>query len=191
MRLVIVDGLDAVGKDTHGRLIAKYYEDKGEKVIIRSHPTNDSFFGRKTKKALLNEGKVSKIKASIFYMFDVLFSIRRYYNSKNNYTLIMVRYLMGTAYLPRRIVKYGYNFFEHFVPTSKYMFFLDASTESLLERVEEREEKEIFESKKELDKIRKKALLLTDKWFIIDTSGSVEDTFNKIKRTLIKLDENI
>jgi len=84
MRLIIVDGLDAVGKDTHGEFIADYYKKKGEQVILRSHPAIDNYFGRKAKKALFEPGKAGKLKASIFYMFDVLRSIRKYYHPKKN-----------------------------------------------------------------------------------------------------------
>jgi dTMP kinase len=50
MRLIIVDGLDGVGKDTHAKLIKDRYEKLGDRVVIRSHPSNDNFFGRKAKK---------------------------------------------------------------------------------------------------------------------------------------------
>lgn len=64
MRLIIVDGLDGCGKDTQADLIRRKYEKKGEKVIVRSHPESDNFFGRRTKKALLGEGKLNKISTS-------------------------------------------------------------------------------------------------------------------------------
>ena len=44
MRLIIVDGLDGVGKDTQANLIKLKYEKKGEKVVIRSHPSSDNYF---------------------------------------------------------------------------------------------------------------------------------------------------
>jgi dTMP kinase len=184
MRLIIVDGLDGVGKDTHANLIKKRYEKKGEKVVIRSHPESDNFFGRKAKKALLGTGKINKVKASVFYMFDVLRSIRKYHRKKDIDTLIMVRYLVGTAYLPERLANIAYRFFLGFVPTSDYMFFLDAEPKEMLKRVEMREKKEMFETIDSLIKVRKKALLLVKDWHIIDTSGSVEDTFSKIEKIL-------
>ena len=189
MRLIIVDGLDAVGKDTHGQYIAEYYKKKGEQVILRSHPSSDNFFGRKAKESLIQAGKTAKIKASIFYMFDVLQSIRRYYRPKKQGTIVMVRYLMGTAYLPKKIVKQGYTFFEHFVPTSPYMLYLDASTDELMKRVQKRSEIEIFETPDALDRVRKKALMLTKNWYVIDTSGSIQDTQKEITKILTKLDE--
>lgn len=189
MRLIIVDGLDAVGKDTQGKMIADYYKKKGEKVILRTHPSEDNYFGRKAKKSLFQEDKIGKIKASIFYMLDVLRSIRIYYNPKQKSTLIMVRYLMGTAYLPKKIVKFGYNFFENFVPTSKYMFYLDASTEELLRRIQKRNETEIFETHAALEKVRNKATLLIGGWYIINTEKSINETFSDIKKILDRLDK--
>ena len=190
MRLIIVDGLDGVGKDTQAQLIKNRYEKKGEQVVLRTHPSADNYFGKKAKAALLSKGKINKIKASIFYMMDVLRSIRKYSRRKDIDTLIMVRYLVGTAYLPFRLAKIAYGFFENFVPTSKYMFFLDASPEEMAKRIEERTEKEMFETLDELEKVRNKALYLVKNWNIIDASGSIEDTFIKIDKILTKLDKN-
>jgi len=189
MRLIIIDGMDGVGKDTQAQLIKKRYEDKGERVIVRSHPESDNFYGKKAKKALLGEGWVNKIKAAVFYMLDVLRSVKKYYKKKDCDTLIMVRYLMGTAYIPSKLSKMAYEFFAGFVPTSRYMFFLDAPPDKLLERVKERTEKEMFETLDELANVRKKALLLAENWNIVDTTKSIEDTYKHIEKMLDKLDK--
>jgi dTMP kinase len=188
MRLIIIDGLDGVGKDTHSRLIADRYSKKGENVFIRSHPESDNFFGRKAKKALLGHGKINRLKASVFYMIDVLRSIRKYYRRKDIDTLIMTRYLVGTAYLPKKLAKFAYNFFVKFVPTSKYMFFLDAPSSELLKRIKDRKKREMFEKRSEFEKVRRKALILVKNWSIIDASGSVKDTFSQIEILLNKSD---
>jgi len=188
MRLIIVDGLDGVGKDTHAMLVKKYYEKKGETVIIRSHPASDNFYGLKAKKALLGKGKINRLFASIFYAFDVLRSLRLYYRKPKSDTLILVRYLMGTAYLPKSLAKFTYSVFERFVPTSEYMFFLDADPDELLNRIKTREQKEMFETYYELVRVRKKAIDLANGWYIIDTGGSVEETFACIKDVLDLLD---
>jgi len=189
MRLIIVDGLDGVGKDTHADLIKKRYENMGEKVVIRSHPTDDNFFGRKAKKALFGKGKINKIKASVFYMFDVLRSIRKYNDRDDIDSLIMVRYLVGTAYLPEKLAKFAYTFFENFVPRSDYMFFLDSKPENIVKRFEERDKLEMFENIDELRKVRRKSLMLVKKWKIIDTSGNIENTFSNIEDILEDLDK--
>jgi dTMP kinase len=186
--LIIIDGLDGVGKDTHAKLIKQRYEERGERVIIRSHPESDNFYGRASKKALLSKGKINQLKASLFYALDVLNSLRRYYHRPQSDTLIMVRYLMGTAYLPRRLAPVGYHFFEKFVPTSEYMFFLDATPEKLVERIAQRNEIEMFESLEALVKVRSKALRLAEGWHIIDTDRSVEQTASNITTILDGLD---
>jgi dTMP kinase len=188
MRLIIIDGLDGVGKDTQAQLVRERYEKMGEKVVVRSHPEDDNYFGQKAKQALLGHGGINRIKASIYYMMDVLGSIKKYYRRKNIDTLIFVRYLVGTAYLPDRLAKIGYTFFENFVPTSKYMFFLDASPDILEDRVNIREEKEMFETLEKLEKVRKISLELVKHWNIIDTSGSIEETFLRIEEILDSYD---
>ncbi len=190
MRLIIVDGLDGVGKDTHAQLIKERYEKNGEKVIIRSHPESDNFFGIKTKKALLGEGKVNRVKASVFYAFDVLRSIRLFYRKPQHDTIIFVRYLMGIAYLPKFSGKLAYKVFEKLVPTSDYMFFLDASPKMLIERIKKRKEKEMFETYAALVRVRKKALYLAKDWNIIDTSQTIECTYEKIENILDRLDKS-
>lgn len=190
MRLIIVDGLDGVGKDTHAQLIKQRYEKKGESVIVRSHPESDNFYGRTAKKALLGQGKINQLKASLFYAIDVMYSLRRYYRKPTADTLIMVRYLMGTAYLPRRLTKTGYRFFEKLVPTSRYMFFLDAMPEELVERIKQRSETEMFETQEAFLKVRTKALELAKGWHIINTGQSIEQTYQAIEKILDELDGN-
>jgi len=189
MRLIIVDGLDGVGKDTHARLMKERYEKRGEKVVIRSHPESDNFFGRTAKSGLLGHGVMNRLKASLFYALDVLYSLRRYYRKPCCDTLIMVRYLMGTAYLPKPLVKTGYRFFEKLVPTSKYMFFLDATPDELVQRIRKRNETEMFETPEALRKVRLKALGLVQGWHIIDTGQSVEQTYAALEKILDDLDK--
>ncbi len=180
-----------MGKDTQAKKIAKYYQKKGNTVILRSHPSDDTFFGKQAKKALFQRGKVGKIKASIFFMLDVLLSIRKYYRPKEEPILIMVRYLIGTAYLPKGLVRFAYTFFEHFVPTSDYMFFLDAPTVEILKRIERRENKEIFETYEALENVRNKAMMVTKKWHIIDTTTSIDESYDTIVKVLEALDQKI
>ena len=183
MRLVVIDGLDAAGKDTHANIIKRNYEQAGERVLIRSHPEDDNFFGRIAKQALLGTGKMNKIKASVFYALDVLRSLKKYYNNEDYDTLIIVRYLMGTAYLPLPLAKFAYKFFKTFLPTSKYMFFLDVSPDEALRRIKNRRVYEAFETREELIKVRKKALALAqDGWHIIDTNRPQETVAIEIDR---------
>ena len=112
MRFIIIDGLDGAGKDTHANLIQQRYLDKGNTVILRSHPEDDNSFGIKAKKSLLGKGKLNYIKASFYYALDVIRSVRLYQGKGD--TLILVRYLMGVAYLPLPLAKLFYKFFPHY-----------------------------------------------------------------------------
>jgi dTMP kinase len=121
-------------------------------------------------------------------MMDVLRSIKKYYKPGKYDTIIMVRYLVGTAYLPKKLVKVGYNFFKKFVPTSDYMFFLDTTPEVLLKRIEIRSKREIFETYEGFVNVRNKALIIVQNWHIIDASKPIEEVFSKINKILDSMD---
>jgi dTMP kinase len=188
MRLIIIDGLDGAGKDTHAKLISEKYLTRGEKVILRSHPEEDNVYGKKAKNALLGRGKINKTKASFFYAMDVIRSVRLYQNKAD--TLIIVRYLMGVAYLPLSLAKLLYKFFLLVLPTSQYMFFLDVEPEESLKRLSLRDKKEeMFENINDLIKVREKQLSLAKGWHIINTCNSIEVVQRQIEAILDHLDE--
>lgn len=186
MRFIIIDGLDGAGKDTHANLIRNRYLNRGDSVILRSHPENDNTFGIKAKNSLLGKGKLDYIKASIYYAFDVMRSVRMYYGKGN--TLIVVRYLMGVAYLPLPLAKLFYKFFSTVLPTSEYMFFLDVEPEVSLKRLSKRNEKEMFENLNDLVKVREKALKLANNWKIINTGQPIGEVQKQIEKFLDTLD---
>lgn len=191
MRFIIIDGLDGAGKDTHARLIVEKYTSQGEKVIFRSHPESDNKYGLKAKEALLGEGKINHVKASIYYALDVIRSLRLYHKKNaNTDTLIFSRYLLGVAYLPNPLGKILYKLLAAILPTTSYMFFLDVTPEESLRRVSEREEHEMFENIDDLVKTREKALKLVDDWHIISTCGSIENVQNTIDALLDNIDQN-
>lgn len=191
MRLVIIDGLDGSGKDTHAKLVKKRYEEKGEKVLIRSHPHTDNIFGIVGKKALQKRGKKNRIKASIFYALDVIRSIIKYYANENYDTLIMTRYLLGTAYLPEGLASLAYDFFEKIVPTSDYMFYLDVPPEELLRRIRKRKNKlEMFEKSDRLAEVRQRIMkIIGDKWHKINAAKQKKETQTEISKILDRLDK--
>lgn len=185
MRFIVVDGLDGAGKDTHARFIADRYAKRGERVVIRNHPS-DSFFGRRAKRSLLGKGKISHLKASIFYFLDVIYSLLRYYRRVD--TLIFVRYIGGVFYLPTPLAKILYHFFSATLPTSRYMFFLEAKPEILLERLSKRDEKEMFENIQDLREVRERALSILKGWHVVNTEKEIEKTRAEILKILDELD---
>ncbi len=186
MRFIIIDGLDGCGKSTQAKFIQKKYLSQGESVILREHPSQDNTYGLKAKKALLGRGKINKIKASLYYAMDVIRSVRKYNGKTDN--IIMVRYLMGVAYLPFPVAKLLYNFFTLILPTSEYMFFLDLEPEESLKRMSQREEEEMFENIDDLIEVRKKARELAHDWHIIEASGNIENVRCAIDDILNEMD---
>ncbi len=187
MRFIVIDGLDAAGKDTHAYLLKKRLEEEGEDVILRSHPCSDSLFGVKAHNALLGDGEFSRAKSTFYFAFDVINSMMNI--NGNADTVIFVRYLCSVAYLPEPLVEKSYKFFSMIFPTSSYMFYLDVKPEDALKRLKERNEREIFENKEELRKVRKKALSIVDDWHVIDTSRPIPEAQKDIERILRQLDE--
>jgi len=187
MRFIVLDGLDGAGKDTHARLIKKRYEERGENVIIRSHPSQDNVFGKNAKRALLDCDKLSRPKATMFYTFDVLNSLLNYYGKAD--TVIFVRYLGGVAYLPQPIAENLYTLLSRIFPTSRYMIFLDVDPKDALKRVNKREETEIFENEKDLKKVKNRALSTMDDWHIVDTSQPIEEAQKDIVKILDRMDQ--
>jgi dTMP kinase len=187
MRFIIIDGLDGSGKSTQARLIQDKYLNMGESVILREHPSLDNSYGQKAKKALLGRGKTNKIKASTYYAMDVIRSVKKYEGKADN--IIMVRYLMGVAYLPIPLAKLLYWFFIQILPTSQYMFFLDLEPDESLKRMSTRNDKEMFENRDDLIKVRKKALQLAHNWHIINTAGSIAEVKEDINAILDDLDK--
>ena len=120
-------------------------------------------------------------------MFDVIRSIIIYSWRRFDY-IIFVRYLMGTAYLPRPLDRMAYHFFATIVPSSSFMFFLDVSPAEAHRRVSLRElELEMFESLEELQKIRQKALSLAleDEWIIVNADRAINQIQEDIQRNII------
>jgi len=188
-RFVVIDGVDGSGKDTQARLIKEKYEDEGS-VIIRSHPTSDNYFGRKSKSALLKTGTVNFIIATLCYGADAIRSIIKYYNKPD--TLIIVRYTLAVSYLPPVIGLPLYKLVCILLPTSQNMFYLDISPEESLARVQSRgEETEMFENYESFVKIRKKAEPVLYNWNVIDANGSPDEVFNQIESIMDRNDKNL
>ncbi|MFO7792509.1 MAG: hypothetical protein R6W73_05950 [Candidatus Saliniplasma sp.] len=185
MKLIIIDGCDASGKDTHALKLKKMFEDKDKTVRLRSHPEDDNVFGRKAKEALLKGGVTNKFKASIFYALDVFRTLNKYYNEDDTDILIIVRYLIGTAYLPKPLSDISYKAFKNILPTSEYMFFLDVDPQEAMKRVKERQDREMFENVKDFSKVREKVFSIIDEeWHVIDTNKSVKENYQEIKKIL-------
>jgi dTMP kinase len=184
--LVVIDGLDASGKSTQAEMLAEHLRRMGKTYVLRSHPSEDNFFGVKGREYLFVEGKKAHIAASLFYLADVIRSITLYAWRRVDY-VIFVRYLMGTAYLPAPTHKLAYNFFAKIVPTRGNLIYLNVSPDEAFRRViNNRVKTERFETIDELSKTSDKALdLVVDgKWVIVNGNRSVPEIHEDILRVV-------
>ena len=189
-RFIAIDGLDGSGKDTQARLIKEKYEKEGT-VIIRSHPTSDNFFGRKSKSALQSKkSKLNKIIATLCYGADAIRSVIKYYGKAD--TVIFVRYTLAVSYLKKSISVPVYKLVCFALPVSEYFFYLDVSPEVLIERVKKRNDTaEVFENYDDFVKVRAKAEPVLYNWHVIPANDSPEEIFKRIETILDELDQKL
>ena len=178
--------MDASGKSTQALQLSTFLFKKRKTVCLRSHPSDDNFFGLKTKQFLYCNGKSAHFASAFFYMADVMRSILLYIWQKYDY-LIFVRYLMGAAYLPSPLHSIAYRFFALVVPKPDAMFFLDILPDEAHRRiVDARKDHEVFEQITELKKVRAKglSLALTDNWTIIRADRPIAEVAIDLRRIL-------
>lgn len=189
MELIIVDGIDGSGKSTVAEWIAEHYRSRGQKVLVRQHPS-DSFCGRLSRRSLTSEGKLMRTVATVFFILDVLNSLRRLRGWNDHDKVIFVRYVMATAYLPTPLYRHGYKFFCKILPIPERLLLVDVTPECALRRIEEREhEREMFENLRSLEKVRGKVLdLSTHGWKVLNNCGTVAETRAQLDAVLVDWD---
>jgi dTMP kinase len=192
LRWIIVDGIDGSGKSTYAGLIEKYYQDRGEKVKVHVHPS-PGIFGRITRRALESEGKVMHAVASVFFIADVLRSLNQMKRETTRYdTVVFVRYVMATAYLPDSLAPLGYRFISKLLPLPRRLVLIDIDPTIANERISRRsEKKEMFEDPANLRRAREKLLsLASNDWRIIDNSVPMKEGKDSLLKLLDEWDRS-
>lgn len=178
MTWYVVDGMDGSGKTTSSDIIRAHLESRGRKVLEITHPNDSCLFGRRASKYLCIQGKAAKMLSTLYYILDVLCSLRKKRKYGKYYDdVIFVRYIMAVAYLPESACPRAYRFISKVLPMPDVKVFVDVDPETAMERIIGRGERlEVFETVDELDKTRRKMLALTDGWHIIDNTSTRELT---------------
>lgn len=160
------------------------FEKEGQRVTIISHPSRRRF-GRLSKRFLEGSGPAPRALATLFYTADVLMSVR-WLKTKGHGTVLFVRYLLGTAYLPRSLALPAYRFFRRLLPFPELAVFVDIEPTVAVRRIASRGHKhEMFETVRKLAEIRSVAKeLVVDEWAIIDNSEDGEAPFREMERVL-------
>ncbi|MFP3951278.1 MAG: thymidylate kinase [Candidatus Bathyarchaeia archaeon] len=183
---IVFDGLDGSGKSTQALMLCRHLEELGKSYILRTHPSTDNPFGRRSRVYLQKDGKQAQISASLFYLLDVARSILLYYWSSVDY-IVFVRYLMGTAYLPEAIYNLGYLFFLMLVPHSQYMFFINTTPAEAHRRIERnRKQKEMFETPQKLQEVYRKITTLASRpeWIVLDGNRPSHEIQREVRSIL-------
>ena len=186
MRLgfIVIDGLDGCGKDTHAARVKFLIESEGGKVNVVSHPSG-RLFGRISKRFLQESGPLARLFATIFFTADVLVSVRGLKRDRSG-TTILVRYLLGTAYLPRSLAPTGYRVLRKMLPFPDLAIFIDIEPEVALRRIAARgHAPEMFETRERLASVRRIAkAMVAEEWVTIDNSEDGERPFKELEEAL-------
>lgn len=167
----MVDGMDGSGKSTVAGWIREYYEGQGDRVHVQVHPS-DRWAGRMARRALQSRGMVMYAVSTLFFILDVIISVMCSKRWARKYDdIIFVRYLMATAYLPMRYAPLGYRVFSTVLPVPERLLLVDVAPEVALRRIAHREDKEeMFENLPELERCRKKLMILSQAWKVLDNN---------------------
>lgn len=184
LAFIVIDGLDGCGKDTHASRIKTLLESEGKTVTIISHPSG-RLFGRVSKRFLQESGPLARLFTTLFFTADVLVSVRGLKRA-NHRTTILVRYLLGTAYLPRVLAPMGYDVLRKVLPFPDIAIFIDIEPEVALKRIAGRgHAREMFETPEKLASVRMIAKSLVAKeWVTIDNSEEGEGPFKELEKVL-------
>jgi len=184
--------MDGSGKTTSSDFIRQQLESEGRKVLEITHPNKETSYGRAAERYLCKEGKIAVLISTMLYIIDVLHSLRIKRKHRGEYDdVIFVRYSLAAAYMPESLCRQVYRFIEMVLPIPDVKIYVDVEPRIALQRIIERgEELETFETEEKLEKTRRRMLLITDSWNMIDNSGTPEETREQTMRILEKVRED-
>jgi dTMP kinase len=184
LKFIVVDGLDGCGKNTHAGRMKALFESEGNNVSVIIHPSGRPF-GRVSKRFLREIGPLARLFTTFFFTADVLVSVRELRNEKDR-TTIFVRYLLGTAYLPKVLAPLGYRVLRKILPFPDLAIFIDIEPEVAHRRITARgHAPEMFETPERLASVRKIAkTLVAEEWVRIDNSEDGERPFRELEKLL-------
>ncbi|HXZ23667.1 MAG TPA: hypothetical protein VEH08_02925 [Methanomassiliicoccales archaeon] len=188
-----MDGIDGSGKSTHARWIEEYYRERGEKVLVRIHPS-ERISGKLARRSLEERGAMMRAVATVFFIGDVLLSVASLRRDSRRYdTIVYVRYLMATAYLPEKFMFAGYDFFSRMLPVPERLLLVDVQPLNALKRILEREHRlEMFEDLPSLKRARSKVLRLArPPWQVLDNNAPEGQAHRSLVEILRRWDETL
>ncbi|MEM3408476.1 MAG: dTMP kinase [Candidatus Micrarchaeia archaeon] len=203
-KFIVLEGIDGCGKSTQIENIANYLfsKDKSNHILITREPTMISSYGKKVRD-LLKKQKNTQKNAALFtklYVKDRKFHINKMVlpAMKEGCIVISDRYKYSTfAYQILQGDK-----LENLMKLHKglvvpdLIIILDISEEESIKRISNQKEKELFEKKEFLRKVREnylkmKEIFPNENIVVIDGEKSKDEVFESIKKEIDKLFEQV
>ncbi|MEM4133997.1 MAG: dTMP kinase [Candidatus Micrarchaeia archaeon] len=203
-KFIVLEGIDGCGKSTQIENIANYLfsKDKSNHILITREPTMISSYGKKVRDLLKKQKNIEK-NAALFtrlYVNDRKFHIKKMIipAMKQGCIVISDRYKYSTfAYQLSQGDK-----LENLIKLHKgllvpdLVLILDISEEESIKRTSDQKEKELFEKKEFLRKVKANYLKMKELFpheniVIIDGERSKEEVFDSIKKEIDRLFEQV
>ncbi len=161
--LIVIEGLDGAGLSTQAALLARYFRDKGEDVILTKEPTS-SPIGNLIRSALKHEWKPSPLTLQLLFAADRENHLKNEVEPalRENKIVISDRYILsslvfGSIDVDQEFLKQINSKFRK----PDLTLIIDTPPEVCFERItRNRDNIELFEEEKRLEKVRENYLAL-------------------------------
>ena len=180
----VIDGIDGSGKTTTALAVKSILESKGHTVTMFSHPDRNHLCGKLCGRYLTIEGNPAKILSTSFFILSVIGSLFRMKRCRTD-DVIFVRYTMSVCYVPEKLVKRAYRLFTAILPKPDMLILKDVEEEDAVKRIGRRgDDVEVFENLESLRETRRKMMLVSDGWHIVNAKYTVDEVESYL-RTII------
>jgi len=193
-KFVVFEGLDGSGQSTQAGLLREFLMEKGFNVILTKEPTLDSEAGKKVRKILDKEIKVSPKEIQELIVEDRKKHLEKVIvpTLKEGKIVISDRYFFSTFAFGSAdgldldwLIGINNQFLYPDI-----IFLLKVSSSLCMERIKNRGNRmDLFEKEEKLSEVWKTYKILPDRFeniFVIDGEKSIEKVFEKVKEIIIK-----
>ena len=196
-KFIVFEGLDGSGQSTQVEILGKFLEEKEYEVLKTKEPTKDSKFGKKIRKILDKEERISPKKLQKLFSKDRAWHLKKVIIPalKKGKIVISDRYFFSSFSYG---MSEGIDLKELLAFNKKFLlpdlvFFLDVSPEVCIQRIEKRgERKTLFEKKEKLKKVYEgykkvlKEFENSTEIYFINGERSIEEVSLDIKKIIQK-----
>lgn len=193
-KFIVFEGLDGSGQSTQAGLLKEFLMKKGFNVILTKEPTLDSEAGKKARKILDKEIKVSPKEIQELIVEDRKEHLEKVIvpTLKEGKIVISDRYFFSTFAFGSAdsldldwLIEINNQFLYPDI-----IFLLKVNSSICMERIKNRGDRvDLFEKEEKLSEVWKTYKILPDRFeniFVIDGEKSIEKVFEKIKEIIIK-----